>query len=160
MLEINIFHLANFGMHGPGGGPPLPITLNSTAGQGVDAAVATGNVIGGIAVFVSESAPAGSSPVPTAKVLQGGVIGTAYTEIVSAQGGTGTYTFAVTVGVLPTGLSLNGATGVISGTPTTAATSDFTIQATDSTSATGSTDFEITVAAPASGGKTASAFVG
>lgn len=159
MLDLNLFHLADFDLHGPGGGSPLPITLNSTTGQGVDAAVATGNVIGGVAVFVSENAPSAGGPVPTAKVLQGGIVGTAYSETISAQGGTGPYTFAVSVGSLPAGLSLNGATGIISGTPTTVETSDFTIQVTDANSAVGSTDFEITVTAPVAGGATAYGWV-
>ena len=48
------------------------------------------------------------------------------------------YTFAATTGTLPAGLSLNAATGVLSGTPTTAGVSNFTITATDTTNATGS----------------------
>lgn len=91
-------------------------------------------------------------PVPVAKVLQGGIVGTAYSETISAQGGTAPYTFAVSLGSLPAGLNLNTATGVISGTPTTVQTADFTIQATDANSAVGSTDFEIAVTAPVSGG--------
>jgi hypothetical protein len=47
------------------------------------------------------------------------------------------YTFAVTAGSLPAGLSLSSA-GVLSGTPTAAGSSSFTITATDSTGAAGS----------------------
>lgn len=84
----------------------------------------------------------GSGPVPTAKKLQGGIVGATYSETISAQGG---IAFAVTVGSLPDGLSLDSATGVISGTPTTVETSDFTIEATDASGATDSTDFEISI---------------
>ena len=70
--------------------------------------------------------------------LPNGTQGVAYSQTISASGGTGPYTFAVSVGSLPTGLSLNPSTGVISGTPTTGNTSyDFTIEATDSLGNTG-----------------------
>jgi hypothetical protein len=48
-----------------------------------------------------------------------------------ANGGTPPYTFALIAGSLPVGLTLDGATGTVSGTPTAAGT-PFTIQATDS----------------------------
>jgi hypothetical protein len=51
-------------------------------------------------------------------------------ETIAATGGLGTVTYAVTVGTLPTGLTLNAATGAISGTPSAAGTSDFSIEAT------------------------------
>ncbi|WP_028048162.1 putative Ig domain-containing protein [Cellulomonas sp. URHD0024] len=45
--------------------------------------------------------------------------------------GTGPVTFSVSAGSLPAGLTLNAATGVISGTPTTVQTSAFSIQASN-----------------------------
>ena len=58
------------------------------------------------------------------------MLGSVFTQTVTATGGTGSYVFSVSAGSLPAGLTLNAATGVISGTPTTAATSSFTITAT------------------------------
>lgn len=84
-------------------------------------------------------------------VLPGGAPGTAYSQTLAANGGTGPYTYAVTAGSLPAGLSLNSSTGVISGTPTGTGTATFTVTATDSTSATGSQSLSLTVAAAASG---------
>jgi hypothetical protein len=52
-------------------------------------------------------------------------------------------------GSLPAGLSLNPITGVLSGTPTTAGSSSFTIAVTDATTASSSRAFTITTAAPA-----------
>src|SRR5205823_12075465 len=59
------------------------------------------------------------------------------------------YTFSISAGALPTGLSLNGSTGAISGTPTVAGTGTFTVHASDSssTAATGNQQFSIVVSA-------------
>lgn len=59
-------------------------------------------------------------------------IGVSYSATLTATGGQSPYTFAVTSGSLPTGLTLNSATGVISGTPTAGGTFNFTITVTDS----------------------------
>ncbi len=58
--------------------------------------------------------------------------GSAYSSTLKATGGTGPYTYSIVTGSLPAGLSLNPATGVISGTPTTDGTYSFTSKATDS----------------------------
>ena len=67
-------------------------------------------------------------------------------QTISVSGGVAPYTFAVTAGSLPTGLSLS-ATGAISGTPTTAGTSAFTVTATDSSTpaSTGTANLSITI---------------
>lgn len=80
--------------------------------------------------------------------LPNGTVGTPYNELVSASGGTAPYTFSVSSGALPTGLVLNPTTGVISGTPTTAATFNFTITAADANGCLGSRPYTITMAAP------------
>lgn len=67
----------------------------------------------------------------TTTTLPSGTVGTAYSQTLAATGGVSPYTWAVTVGSVPAGLSLSSA-GVLSGTPTTAGTSAFTVQATDS----------------------------
>lgn len=59
-----------------------------------------------------------------------GTIGVAYTQTITGSGGTAPYSFGVTVGTLPAGLTLTAA-GVLAGTPTTAGTSAFTIRSTD-----------------------------
>lgn len=57
-------------------------------------------------------------------------VGVAYSEQLTAVGGSGSYYFQLTQGVLPPGLSLS-TTGLISGTPTTAGTATFQISLTD-----------------------------
>jgi len=64
--------------------------------------------------------------------LPNGTVGTAYSQQLQSSGGTAPITWSVTQGTLPAGLTLNSSTGVISGTPTTAGTSNFTVQAADS----------------------------
>ncbi len=66
--------------------------------------------------------------------LPAATVGNAYTAALSAVGGTSPYTWSLASGTLPAGLSLSASTGVISGTPSAAGTSDFTIQVTDSSS--------------------------
>ncbi|MBI4899572.1 MAG: putative Ig domain-containing protein, partial [Actinobacteria bacterium] len=79
--------------------------------------------------------------------LPSGGVGGAYSQTITASGGTGPYTFAVTAGSLPVGLSLSSA-GVLSGTPTAAETFNFTVTATDSGGFTGSRAYSLTVGAP------------
>ena len=64
--------------------------------------------------------------------LVGGTVGVAYSETLTATGGVLPYSWGITVGSLPGGLSLNGTTGEISGTPTTVETQPFTVEVTDS----------------------------
>jgi thermitase len=68
----------------------------------------------------------------TTTSLPNGTVSTPYDQSVAASGGTAPYTWSVSVGALPAALSLNVSTGAISGTPTTAGTSNFTVQVADS----------------------------
>jgi hypothetical protein len=71
----------------------------------------------------------------------------AYRAALTAAGASRTYRFAVSAGSLPPGLSLNPATGVLSGTPTRACTLTFRITATDGTTPplTGSQSYTLIV---------------
>lgn len=55
-----------------------------------------------------------------------------YIDTLTAVGGRGAYTWSISAGTLPTGLTLNSSTGIISGTPTVAGTYAITVQVTDS----------------------------
>ena len=86
-------------------------------------------------------------PAITLSALPTPTLNSPYNQFVTASPSGGNYSFAVT-GVLPAGLSLNAATGAISGTPTTAGTYNFTIKAsgTGSFSAcTGSRSYSFTL---------------
>lgn len=79
--------------------------------------------------------------------LPNGTVGVAYNQTLSAGGGVGPFTWTLQSGALPAGLSLSSG-GVISGTPTTAETADFTVQATDSAGCSGTQALQITIAGP------------
>jgi len=64
--------------------------------------------------------------------LPPGTLETPYQATLMARGGTPPYTWSITSGSLPAGLSLNSISGVISGTPTMVGASNFTVQVTDS----------------------------
>ena len=69
----------------------------------------------------------------------------AYTQTLMATGGDGSYTWSLTVGSLPTGLSLNASTGLISGTNPTGASSTFTVQNASGDGQTATQELTITV---------------
>jgi O-glycosyl hydrolase len=83
---------------------------------------------------------------------QTGTVGTAESvQIHAADSGTGqTLTYGATG--LPAGLSINSSTGLISGTPTAAATFTVTVTATDGTGASGSATFTWTISGSGGGG--------
>jgi hypothetical protein len=91
---------------------------------------------------VINATPTAITLAPT--TLPNGAVGTAYNQTVTASGGAGGFTYSLT-GTLPPGLTLNTSTGAITGAPTTAGSYNFTIIATDSTAATGSQAYSVTV---------------
>ncbi|HEV2133117.1 MAG TPA: choice-of-anchor tandem repeat GloVer-containing protein [Terracidiphilus sp.] len=66
--------------------------------------------------------------------LPAGTVGVAYSQSLAASGGVSPYAWSISSGRLPAGLSLGATNGVISGTPTAAATFNFTIDVKDSES--------------------------
>jgi prepilin-type N-terminal cleavage/methylation domain-containing protein len=83
----------------------------------------------GLSIYVSVPLTLNTTSFPN------GTAGTAYSQTLSVSGGTAPYTWSLNAGSLPAGLTLSSG-GVISGTPSTAATSNFTIRVVDSASPT------------------------
>jgi len=88
-------------------------------------------------------------------------VGVAYSSALVASGGVSPYSFSITQGSLPPGLTLNSSTGAITGTPTTAGTYNFTAQVTDSKGNTATTGTSIAaIAALMLNGPTSTAQLG
>ena len=81
----------------------------------------------------------------TTTTLSSGVLSVAYSQTLAATGGISPYTWSISTGSLPTGLSLNASTGAITGTPTAAGTSSFTAKVTDSESPTHSATANLSI---------------
>jgi len=94
------------------------------------------------AVTASEGT-ATETPVITTTSLSYGIVNLSYTATLNASGTT-PITWSVKSGNLPDGLTLNSSTGVISGIPTVAGTSKFTVQA-ENTDGTVTKEFTIVV---------------
>jgi hypothetical protein len=81
----------------------------------------------------------------TTSSLSAATVGSAYSQTVTAAGGQTPYTWSVTSGSLPSGLTLNGSTGVISGTPSGAGAFSFTVQVNDANATTATKALSISV---------------
>jgi hypothetical protein len=153
------------------GTPPYTFALASGSGAlpaGLSLSAAgvisgTPTVYGKFPISVQVTDSSGGAPAmanftlqinPTPLVFSGstlanGTVGSEYSATLTASGGNTPYSYAVTNGSLPSGLTLSTG-GVISGTPTATGTSTFTVTVTDSTVPAGQTtsaSFTITVGA-------------
>ena len=139
------------------GALPAGLTLNPTTGvlsgtptvagsfnfsvRSTDSTTGTAGTVTN-AYTLAISAPTITINPPT---LPSGIFGVPYNHVFNAVGGTGPYTYAVTAGALPTGVSLNASSGALSGSPTVAGAFTFTITATDTYGFTGARAYTVTV---------------
>ncbi|HEX7698872.1 MAG TPA: putative Ig domain-containing protein [Candidatus Acidoferrum sp.] len=110
-----------------------------------------GDGTGGFTEFPGSPIALGGTLAIDSTSLPRATLQTPYSATLRAAGGGGARTWSVIAGTLPSGLSLNAATGTISGTPTTAGNSNFTVNVADSGTPTKSvtTTLSISVAAVA-----------
>lgn len=167
---INVAYSANLG----GGGGVSPYTWALQAGSNLPAglSLSSGGAITGtptalgttsFTVVVTDSqTPTAQSATATLSItinnatpvgvtttsgqLPTGVVNTTYPgATLQASGGTPPYTWSISTGSLPAGLSLNTSTGAITGTPTASGTSNFTVKVTDSSSPKGSATANLSI---------------
>lgn len=141
-----------------GSGTSASVTISGTPTGGGSPSNITVKVVDAVGNSTTQSLTLTVNPPPplsiTTTSLPAGVIGTAYNQTLAATGGVPSYSWAVTTGSLPAGLTLNAATGAISGTPsgTFTGTTNFTVTLTDSQTpahATTTANLSIAVSAPA-----------
>ncbi len=139
----------------PGGitatGTASPITITGlTNGTAYTFNVTATNGVGTGSPSASSNSVSPSAPPLTLSpsTLPSSAIGSAYSQSVTASNGTAPYTYAITAGALPAGLSFNSASGAITGMPTGAGTFVFTVTATDAHGVQGSQAYSFNVGAP------------
>ncbi|HMV86365.1 MAG TPA: putative Ig domain-containing protein [Blastocatellia bacterium] len=135
------------------GSLPSGLTLNSTTGAVTGVPSITGTYTFTIKAQTINGCSGQQSytlviacPTITLPALAVPTLNSPYNQAVAASPSGGNYSFAVTAGALPTGLSLNPATGVISGTPIVAGAYNFTITATGFGNCTGNRAYTGTIA--------------
>jgi hypothetical protein len=143
-------------------GLPAGLTFNASTGVITGPLAASATTSSTVVIQVTDSSPTTvSSPaltltvtpgpgITTGATLPNGEVGAAYSQTLAASGGSGAgYTWSLTGGSLPAGLSPLSAGGVLSGTPTAAAlgTTSFTVQVTDSLGGTATLVMSLTIIA-------------
>jgi len=123
------------------GAPPAGVTLNASSGvlAGTPAAAAVGTA--SFTVLVTDANGQTATEATSITVMAGpllsfpappaGAVGVAYGDALTVGGGTGPFTWSVSAGTLPAGMTLNASMGVLSGTPTAMGSSAFTVQVSD-----------------------------
>ena len=133
-----------FGYSGDGG-PATRAQLNFPSGLAIDG---SGNICiadkSNHRVRFVQVGPAGVLSVTTTSPLTQGPAGLVYFQALQATGGSAPYTWAVTSGSLPDGLTLS-AGGYITGTPTAAGSFRFRAQAVDRLGAVAAVTFDLVV---------------
>jgi len=128
-------------------------TANLSAAQAVTSGFTLTSPASWSAVVATFKAKGTSSPPPltiTTTSFPGGTQNAPYSAVLSATGGTTPYAWSILSGSLPLGLTLNSASGIISGTPTGSGTAAFTVQVVDANSQQATAPLSIAIA-PAGG---------
>jgi hypothetical protein len=156
----------NVALTATGGTPPykwaatgIPAGLTLDANTGVISGTPTTSGPFTITIQVVDSTQAASTPAPFAITIQPaplaiatvpplftGTVGVAYAQTFTATGGIRPYSWNLRGNA--GGLTLDPSTGVLSGTPQTAGTFNFTVQVADATPSSASKDFALVVNAP------------
>jgi hypothetical protein len=96
---------------------------------------------GSMAYAIAVTAP---TPVISPAVLPAATFNSSYSQAIAADSGNPAYTFSVSAGSLPSGLSLDSG-GLLSGTPTVVGTYPFTVQVIDAANSTATQDYTFSV---------------
>jgi hypothetical protein len=129
----------------------LSVATITAGGLAAGAGVGTSNITASLSGVTS---PADVLTVtPSTLVIQttslpDGQQGTSYSASVTVTGGTPPYTWAITGGALPVGVTINSSTGLLSGTPIVAGSYTFAVQVNDAGTQTATAALSINILAP------------
>ena len=113
----------------------IVVTLTVAGGLSNTASVAANEVDPNTANnMATATTTVNAAPVVSTTSLPAGTVGTAYASFLAFTGGSAPLTWSVVAGALPAGFTLS-SDGIISGAPTTASISNFTVRATDANGA-------------------------
>ncbi len=138
------------------GALPAGLSLNTSTGaiSGTPTTAVTSNftvtVTDALSGSASKALSTSVNPAVSVAItaLPSGTVGWTYSTSLSASGGTTPYSWAIVSGTLPSGLSLNSATGTISGIPALAGSFSFTAQVTDGVGQTAAAALNISMSLP------------
>ena len=142
---------------------PAGLTLDSSTGVLSGTPIATGTTTftvdltdaNGARTTETFTLTVNAAPAIITTSLPAATVNTAYSQTLTATGGTPPLAWAVASGsTLPAGLTLDSSTGVLSGTPTATGTTTFTVDLTDANGATATDTFTLTVNAAPTGSTT------
>lgn len=104
-----------------------------------------------LSILITAAPPLSNPPNITTATLPGGIVGVPYSQPVQVTGGAGALTWSTVAGTgtLPQNMTLNPINGVISGTPTAAGTSSFTVGVQDAEGVSDTQALSITISQPA-----------
>ncbi len=121
-----------------------------TAGAGYDGPTGLGTP-NGLTAFTAGGSSGGNTVTVTGPGNQSGTVGTATSLQIHASDSASGQSLTYSATGLPAGLSINSSSGLISGTPTTAGSSNVTVTAKDTTGASGSASFTWSIAGSGGG---------
>jgi hypothetical protein len=102
-----------------------------------------------LSITINTTPPPPTPPNITTTALPAGTVGQPYNQAVQVTGGTGALTWSIVAGALPANLNLNPTNGAITGTPTVAGTSSFTVRVQDAGGLSDAQALSITINPPA-----------
>lgn len=110
------------------------------------------SILASFVIILAACGGGGSAPKPpatplsiTTVLLRQGTVNLAYDFFMQATGGTGIYTWAITKGTLPKGMTFNGTHAELSGTPTESGDFPLTFQVTDGAGTKATSDLTLQI---------------